>query len=154
MQSGAGEIGILTDPVQGVCGSPSFMAFTGMAIPPGRNGHLAARFVRGSMGSNGYLDARAFSGVRLSLRSSRPLLVTVKLPDSNTITGGSPYDHFSVSLNVVNSWRTYVIPLSQFRQSGVGTRQTALNLAALFAIELQVLDREFELYVDTIAFTH
>ena len=105
------------------------------------------------MGSNGYLDARAFSGVRLSLRSSRPLLVTVKLPDSNTITD-TPYDHFSMPLNVVNSWRTYVIPLSQFRQSGVGTQQTALNLAALFAIELQILDRDFELYVDTIAFTH
>jgi hypothetical protein len=53
-----------------------------------------------------------------------------------------------------SSWRTYVIPLSQFRQSGVGTQQAALNLAALFAIELQVLDRDFELHVDTIAFTH
>jgi hypothetical protein len=56
-------------------------------------------------------------------------------------------------LNVVNTWRTYVIPFSQLRQSGVGTRQAALNLAQLVAIELQVLDRDFDLQVDTIAFT-
>ena len=66
------------------------------------------------------------------------------MPDGNTVTD-LPYDHFSMALNVVTTWRTYVIPFSQFRQSGVGTPQAALNLAQLFAIELQVLDRDFEL---------
>ncbi len=152
VQTGAGEIGIINDPALGACGSSGFMAFVGRAIPAGRNGHMQVQFVAGPTGSDRFLDARAFSGIRLTLRSSSPLSVFLKLPDSNTITD-LPYDHFSMALNVVNTWRTYVIPFSQFRQSGVGTRQAALNLAQLFAIELQVLDRDFDLQVDTIAFT-
>jgi hypothetical protein len=152
VQTGAGEIGVIMDVAQGACGSPAFMVFRGMAIPSGRNGHIQAQFVPSPVGSDGFLDARAFSGIRLTMRSSRPLSVTLKLPDSNT-ANDIPYDHFSMALNVVNTWRTYVIPFSQFRQSGVGTRQAALNLAQLFAIELQVLDRDFDLQVDTIAFT-
>jgi hypothetical protein len=152
VQTGAGEINVISSPALGGCGSSGFMEFVGRAIPAGSNGHIQAQFVAGPVGSNRYFDARAFSGVRLTLRSSRPLSVSLKLPDSNTITD-VPYDHFSMALNVVNTWRTYVIPFSQFRQSGVGTRQAALNLAQLAAIELQVLDRDFDLQVDTIAFT-
>jgi hypothetical protein len=152
VQTGAGEIGIINNPALGACGSSGFMAFVGRAIPAGSNGHIQVQFVAGPTGSDRFLDARAFSGIRLTLRSSSPLSVSLKLPDSNTIAD-VPYDHFSATLNVVNTWRTYVIPFSQFRQSGVGTRQPALNLAQLFALELRVSDRDFDLQVDTIAFT-
>jgi hypothetical protein len=150
--SGAGEIGVVNAASEGVCDSSGFMSFRGMAIPAGKNGHIQARLAANPPGGTGSFDARAFSGIRLSMRSSRPLSVSLKLPDTNTTTD-VPYDHFSISLNVVTTWRTYVIPFSQLRQSGVGTRQPALNLAQLVAIELQIPDRDFDLYVDTIAFT-
>ena len=150
--SGAGVIAVVNAASEGVCGSTRFMSFQGTAIPAGKNGHIQAQFLSSPMGSNGFFDARPFNGIRLSMRSSRPLSVNLKLPDSNTSTD-LPYDHFAISLNVVTTWRTYVIPFSQLRQSGVGTRQPALNLAVLFAIELQILDRDFDLYVDTVAFT-
>ena len=150
--TGAGDVSVVSDGQQGVCGSTGYLWFRGAAIPTGKNGHIQAQFLGSPMGSSRYLDARAFNGIRLSLRSSRSLSVNLKLPDFNTATD-TPYDHFEISLNVTATWRTYVIPFSQLRQSGIGTRQPAIDLAQLFAIELQILDRDFELFVDTIAFT-
>jgi hypothetical protein len=86
VQTGAGEIGIINDPALGGCGSSGFMTFVGMAIPAGRNGHIQAQFVAGPLGSDRSFDARAFSGIRLTLRSSRPLSVSLKLPDNNTVS--------------------------------------------------------------------
>ena len=150
--SGAGELGIATgSPAQQSCGSPVFMVLRGTAIPTGRNGHIQALFIDVPPGGNREYDARAFSGVRLSLRSTRPLLVNLKIPDLNT-SAEMAYDHFSLALNVTTGWRTYVIPFTSLRQSGVGTAQPALDLRRLYGLELQILDRDFELQVDTIAF--
>jgi hypothetical protein len=151
--TGAGELSVAaTVPQLGACGSSYFMLLRGVAIPAGRNGHIQALFVSGPTGTDRAYDSRAFSGVRLILKASRPMSVSLKITDANTIAD-APYDHFSISLNVTTGWRTYVIPFSSLRQSGVGTRQPALDLARLVGVELQTTERDFDLSVDTIAFT-
>jgi hypothetical protein len=151
--SGAGELTVGTTTSQmGACGSTLFMRLRGMDIPAGRNGHIQALFVEGPAGTNRDYDARAFSGVRVSLRASSPQVVRLKLPDGNT-TANLAYDHFSINLNVTTSWRTYVVPFSSLRQLGTGPPRPALDLERLFGIEFQTPERDFDLWIDTIAFT-
>jgi hypothetical protein len=151
--TGAGELSLGTlVPSLGACGSTLFMHFRGVAIAAGRNGHIQGLFINGPAGINRDYDARAFSGVRISLKASRQMSVSLEIPDGQTVTGGA-YDHFSISLNVTTSWRTYLVPFASLRQQGSGTPQPALDLARLIGIELQILERDFDLWVDTIAFT-
>jgi Carbohydrate binding domain (family 11) len=153
VQTGAGVVSVASVvPPLGACGSSLLMFLRAENIPAGRNAHIQALFIAGPAGTNRDYDARAFWGVRLSLRASRPMSVSLKITDGATVAS-LPYDHFSISLNVTTSWRTYVVPFASLRQAGNGTPRPALDLARLVGIELQSTDRTFDLFVDTIAFT-
>jgi hypothetical protein len=151
--TGAGELASATViPSLGACGSSLLMFLRAVAIPAGRNGHIQGLFIPGPTGTNRDYDARAFSGVRISLKASRQMSVSLEIPDGHTITE-SAFDHFSVNLNVTTSWRTFVVPFASLRQTGNGTPRPALDLARLVGVELQSTERDFDLWVDTIAFT-
>jgi hypothetical protein len=151
--NGAGDIAVSPPRPVPLCGSFRFMTLQGSNIPADRQGHIQAHLMRSVPGQpTAYFDARAFTGVRLSLRASTALSVMLHLPDRNT-TLARPYDHFGITLNAGPEWRSYVVPFRDLRQAGNGMCFPAVDAQSLFAVEIAVIGATtFELSIDDIGF--
>jgi hypothetical protein len=138
------------------CSSRRFLRFSGMAtatqIP-------ITRVLLLSSGSMPFYDARArgYQGVRLSMRATVATHVAIKVPDRNTSSVGgictACSDHFIAELDVPPVWTSYTLPFASLKQSGVGDPQLALDVGALFGIEIVVrTPAAFDLSVDDVSF--
>lgn len=144
--TGAGNLGVTPLGTTAICGSQRLLSLSATGITPGR-GHIQGRI---SLQGQTTVDARGYTGVRLTARGDRPLQVMLKFPDSDTISS-LPYDHFAVPLDVTAEARVFTVPFSVLRQSGVGLARPALNLQQVFAIEFQVVNAgTFTLLIDEV----
>ena len=134
-----------------LCGSRRAMRFAGT----GSDGR--APLARAAFAEVGFVDARAYSGIRLFLRSVPPGRVRIKIPDLNTISTGGVCvqcnNHFQLELDADTQLRPFLIRFANLSQSAEGERQPAPALQALFAIEIgaPVLPT-FDLLIDEISF--
>ena len=150
----SGTLAPATGPVR--CGSTGYVRFigTGTAV----RAPIARAAFRPDMGNTvQFLDASAFSGIRLWLRSTTPAQVRVKVTDRNTATPGRVCsmcnDHFTLELSVGTDWQLHHVAFSELKQAGTGDPQPALARGALWSLEIAApRTPQFSLDVDDISF--
>jgi hypothetical protein len=135
------------------CGSRRALRFAGMASET-KTPIVRLLFVPGTAQ---FYDARAYKGVRFTLRGGVAQRVRVKLPDRNTSAAGGVCvmcsDHFGADLDVTPETKAFTIPFASVTQSGVGDPHPAVNVGALFGIEFVVRAvPTFELVIDDVSF--
>jgi hypothetical protein len=142
------------------CGSTGFLRFTGMANAT-RSPITRALFRNPSGSTAQYLNASAFKGLRMFLRSTGGGTVRVKVPDRNTATPGGVCmmcnDHFTTEVAVTAEWQLFTLPFAQLKQQGTGDPQPALASGALYSLEIVAprvgqATTQFTLEVDDISF--
>ncbi len=134
------------------CGSRRALRFAGMAA---EGTTPIARLLFRSIAS--FYDARAYKGVRFSLRAGVLSRVRFKLPDKNTSSSGGVCTncsaHFGRDMDIGTEWTSVQVPFSSLTQSGVGDPQPAVTPASLLGIEFVVRGLPvFELFVDDVSF--
>jgi hypothetical protein len=144
-------------PIPERCGSRRALRFSGSGFVS-RQPLAQALFLSAAATGIRFLDARAYSGLRLSVRASAVGRITLKVPDRNTTRPGgvcqSCNDHFAADLAVTTEWKTFTILWSSLAQAGTGDRFGTLDTAALFGLELfpAPTDGAFELWIDDVSF--
>ena len=149
-----GAVATVSIPEQPVrCGSRRALRFAGMSSPT-KTPIVRLLFIAGTPQS--FYDARAYKGIRLSLRSGVAGKTRLKVPDRNTSTSGglcmSCNDHFGVDLDITPEWKTFVVPFSSLTQTGVGDPQPGVAVNALLGVELVLRQATFELFIDDVVF--
>jgi hypothetical protein len=120
------------------CGSRGAIRFSG--TNNANRGPLVRALLTETTAANRFVDARAYSGLLLWLRSVPAGRVRVKISDQNTTPPGGICvlcnNHFLIDLDVDGQLRPYLVPFARMTQESAAERQPALAEQALFAIEI------------------
>jgi len=149
---------VMAMPIPERCGSRSALRVSGAAASPATRPLTQALLMTGGPGGVRFFDATGYTGLRLSLRSSVPGTVRLKVADRDTAQPGGICtmcnDHFATDLAVGTDWRSFTVPWTALRQQGIGNQFPALDVAHLFAIELfpPAASGAFDLWIDDVGF--
>jgi hypothetical protein len=148
---------VLATPIPERCGSRVALRVMG-SIPAGQVILAQALFLAADASGVRFYDARAYRGVRFSLRAAAAGPVRVKIADRDTAAPGRVCtvcdNHFSADRAVTTAWNTFTVPWTALAQLGSGDRFSAIDLTSLYAIEFvpTLVDGAFELWIDDVSF--
>jgi hypothetical protein len=139
------------------CSSKLALRFDGSTFA-GRVPLVRTAFVNTIRTGEVFYDARAYRGVRLSLRSALPIEIQIKFPDRDTDPVGGVCtgcgDDFGITVVAETEWQTFTVLFSELRQQGNGQAFPALDVTGLSALQIYApqADGAFDLWIDDVSF--